>query len=221
MDVFPDVLLIWAGTLTQTGGLAKQERRMRKILFAAVLFAGIGNMALADTLPPPNGTPCRTGRWATALDPWIGDWKVVNASDGSLAGTNLVEASLDGCAVTENWHGVDKGDDGMSLFTYDARRHVWDQVWVTQDTSRAGGLKHKTMIAFNYGNVPVFQGKIVSAKGTIIDRTSLTPYSDGRVRQKIEWSKDNGKTWQTVFDAFYIKKGANPDLGNSPSGDPH
>jgi hypothetical protein len=54
-----------------------------------------------------------------------------------------------------------------------------------------------------------------------IDRTTLTPWLDGRVRQTIEWSKDSGKTWKTVFDAFYIRKGAKPDLGNSPSGDPH
>jgi len=194
---------------------------MRRILLAGIACAALGTSALADTLPAPSGTPCRSGRWSTALDFWVGDWKVVNASDGSLAGTNLVERMLDGCAVMENWHGVDKGDDGKSLFTYDARRHTWDQVWVTQDTSRAGGLKHKTMIALNYAGVPVFQGKIVSAKGTILDRTSLTPYTDGRVRQKIEWSKDGGKTWKTVFDAFYIRKGAKPDLGNSPTGDPH
>jgi hypothetical protein len=108
------------------------------------------------------------------------------------------------------------------MFTYDARRHTWDQVWVTEDTSRPGGLKHKTMIALNYANVPVFQGTIdAGKKGRTVDRTSLTPYTDGRVRQKIEWSKDNGKTWKTVFDAFYIRKNAKIDPGNAATGDPH
>lgn len=194
---------------------------MRRILWAGFTLCALAGAAMANTLPPPNGTPCRTGRWSTALDFWVGDWKVINASDGSAAGANLVERVLDGCGVIENWHGVDKGDDGKSLFTYDATRHTWDQVWVTQDTSRPGGLKHKTMVALNYAGVPVFQGKIATPKGTIFDRTSLTPYTDGRVRQKIEWSKDNGKTWKTVFDAFYIRKGVKADLGNSPSGDPH
>jgi hypothetical protein len=78
------------------------------------------------------------------------------------------------------------------------------------------------MIALNYANVPVFQGTIdAGKKGRTVDRTSLTPYTDGRVRQKIEWSKDNGKTWKTVFDAFYIRKNAKIDPGNAASGDPH
>jgi len=195
---------------------------MRRIFGAGAMLCALAAVALADTLPPPKGAPCRVGRWATALNFWIGDWKVVNASDGSPAGTNLVERVLDGCAVIENWHGVERGDDGKSMFTYDARRHTWDQVWVTEDTSRPGGLKHKTMIALNYANVPVFQGTIdAGKKGRTVDRTSLTPYTDGRVRQKIEWSKDNGKTWKTVFDAFYIRKNAKIDPGNAATGDPH
>ena len=76
----------------------------------------------------------------SAVSFWVGDWTVVNATDGSPAGDNRIERRLDGCAITESWRGIVKGDDGMSLFTYDARRHNWDQVWVTQDTSRPGGL---------------------------------------------------------------------------------
>ncbi len=195
---------------------------MRGILAAAAIATALGTMATADTLPTPHGIPCRSDMRGRALDFWIGYWKVVDAKDGSLAGTNLVERKLDGCAVIENWHGVTAGDDGMSLFSYNARAHTWEQTWVTQDTSRAGGLKHKKMIGVFYGNAVKFQGAIDRGKGQIIlDRTTLTPYRDGRVRQTIEWSKDNGKTWKAVFDAFYIRKGTNPDLGNSPSGDPH
>jgi hypothetical protein len=209
-------------TLSQVRDLAKYGKHMRRISSAGVMLCALTASALAETLPLPQGTSCRQGRWATALDFWIGDWNVVNASDGTPAGTNLVERVLDGCAVIENWHGLEKGDDGKSLFTYDARRHKWDQVWVTEDTSRPGGLKHKTMIALDYANVPVFQGIIEAGKkGRITDRTSLTPYSDGRVRQKIEWSTNNGKTWRTVFDAFYIRKNAKVESGNGKIGDPH
>jgi len=194
---------------------------MRRILLAGAII-GFCSAAAAAPLPAPTGAPCRSQAQGRVLDFWVGDWKVVDAKDGSLAGTNLVERVLEGCAVIENWHGVTPHDDGKSLFTYDARRHTWDQVWVTEDTSRAGGLKHKTMTGVLYANAVRFQGAIDRGKGVVIlDRTTLTPWLDGRVRQTIEWSMDKGKTWKTVFDAFYIRKGAKPDRRNAPGGDPH
>jgi hypothetical protein len=183
-------------------------------------FVLSSSSATADTLPAPVSRPCRQQAQGRALDFWVGDWKVLNAADGTPAGENRIVRLLDGCAITETWHGVDKGDDGMSLFSYDARRHIWEQVWVTQDTSRPGGLKHKTMTGILYANAVRFQGTIATPKGAILDRTTLTPWRDGRVRQTIEWSKDNGKNWKTVFDAFYIRKGR-PGLKATPSGDPH
>ncbi len=193
----------------------------RGILLLTGLMFGLSAVAAApDTLPAPSGTPCRSQNMGLVLDFWVGDWKVVNAKDGTAAGTNLVERVLDGCAVIENWHGVDAGDDGKSLFTYDARRQTGEQVWVTQDTTRAGGLKHKKLLGLFYGNIVKFQGSVVGAKGKgILDRTTLIPLTDGRVRQTIEWSRDGGKQWQTVFDAYYNRKDR-PDLGNKPGGDP-
>jgi hypothetical protein len=175
---------------------------------------------MADTLPLPVSMPCREQPRGRALDFWVGEWKVMNAADGTPAGENRIERLLDGCAITEKWHGVDKGDDGMSLFTYDARRHSWDQVWVTQDTLRPGGLKHKTMMGVLYANAVRFQGAIAAPKGQVLDRTTLTPWRDGRVRQTIEWSKDGGKAWRVVFDAFYVRKG-HPNPSASPADDPH
>jgi hypothetical protein len=188
---------------------------MRKILLLLALALPVA--AAADVLPAPGGHPCRVGN-GTALDFWIGDWTVTNA-DGTPSGTNRIDRLLDGCAVTETWHGVDASDDGMSLFTYDARRRDWDQVWVTPDTSRPGGLKHKAMTGVLYAGAVRFEGTIVTAKGNVQDRTTLTPWRDGRVRQTIEWSKDGGKNWKTVFDAFYNRKGR-PDLGARAGGDP-
>jgi hypothetical protein len=193
---------------------------MAKISWLLVLVLSFVSSAHADRLPPPVSKPCRDQAQGRALDFWIGDWKVVNVTDGTPAGENRIARLLDGCAITETWHGVDKGDDGMSLFTYDARRHLWDQVWVTQDTSRAGGLKHKTMTGILYANAVRFQGTIAAPKGDVIDRTTLTPWRDGRVRQTIEWSKDSGKTWKAVFDAFYVRKGM-PYSKLSPDADPH
>ncbi|HEY2069847.1 MAG TPA: hypothetical protein VGG48_09860 [Rhizomicrobium sp.] len=175
---------------------------MRKFLLLLLLLPFAGQAA---TLPAPTSTPCRDQKLGRALDFWIGDWTVTNA-DGSKAGENRIERLLDGCAVIEHWHGVDKGDDGLSLFTYDAVRHGWDQTWVTQDTSRPGGLKHKRLTLILHAGAARFEGTIVTPKGPLIDQTTLAPLDDGRVRQTIAWSRDNGRTWKTVFDAFYARK---------------
>src|SRR6185295_12983591 len=137
---------------------------MRK---ATIVFAVAFASFAANATPLPHGTtptPCRADVKGRALDFWVGDWTVTNA-DGSKAGENRVERMLDGCAIMENWHGVDAGDDGKSLFTYDARRRIWDQVWVTQDTTRPGGLKHKTMTGILYANAVRFQGQIAVKRG--------------------------------------------------------
>jgi hypothetical protein len=184
---------------------------MRYVMAMALLAAA---PACAATLSAPNGQPCREQAMGRALDFWIGDWIVSNV-DGGKAGENRVERLMGGCAVVENWHGVAPGDDGMSLFSYDARRRRWDQVWVTPDTARPGGLKHKTMTGVLHGNAVRFDGTIQTAKGPMIDRTTLTPWRGGRVRQTIQWSTDGGKTWKTVFDAFYDRK-AKSEAGGDP-----
>jgi hypothetical protein len=183
---------------------------MRK--FALLLLAtALPFAAHATKLPAPVGHPCRQGI-GRALDFWIGDWTVTNI-DGSNAGENRVEQLLDGCAVIEHWHGAAAGDDGLSLFSYDASHHSWDQIWVTADTARPGGLKHKVLTGV--ANGVRFDGTIRAPGGDIIDRTTLTPWRDGRLRQTIQWSRDGGRSWKTVFDAFYTRK-TRPDPGRSP-----
>ena len=52
-----------------------------------------------------------------------------------------------------------------------------------------------------------FQGEIpLEDNRSYLDRTTLTPLPDGRVRQVIEWSTDGGETWNIAFDAYYIRE---------------
>jgi len=150
---------------------------------------------------------CRDGTNAKALDFWTGDWTVRDAKDGSLQGKDRVDAVLGGCAVIENWNGVEAGDEGKSLFSYDAVRGSWEQVWVTRDPSRPGGLKHKHLVATYPDGGVRFQGALDLPDGRVIlDRTTLTPLKDGSVHQLIEDSKDGGQTWIASFDAIYARK---------------
>jgi len=167
-------------------------------LFAALIVGGAAHAA---------ALPCRDAPNGKALDFWVGEWNVVAVADGSALGASRIERVLDGCAIIENWHGADDGDDGKSLFAFDARNGLWDQVWVTEDTTRPGGLKNKHLVGVYPNGAVRFQGSIFVKPGaTVLDRTTLTPLADGRVRQTIEISRDGGDSWSVGFDAYYVRK---------------
>jgi len=130
------------------------------------------------------------------LDFWVGKWKVYVGSE--LAGTDKVTKSLNGFAITEEWHGVG-GDEGTSLFYYMPAKKQWKQVWVTG----IGAYKEKVSSPFENGIR--FAGIAYGPKGRqISDRTTLTPLPGGRVHQVIEQAPD-GNNWKIGFDAIYVK----------------
>lgn len=136
------------------------------------------------------------------LDFWIGEWIVY--SGDVKAGENRIEKILDGCAVAEFWVG-EGGGEGQSLFYVDTDGR-WQQVWVTAWAANPGGVKEKTHIESDAGSVR-FQGEISHpVHGRYLDRTTLTPNSDGTVRQLIEVSVDGGGSWRTTFDAIYKRE---------------
>ena len=134
------------------------------------------------------------------LDFWVGDWNVYQ--DTTLVGTNRIEKVLSGCAVIEHWRAVG-GAEGKSLFYYQPATAQWKQVWVTENPASPGSVKEKVLTEKLAGGGVRFQGEIPLRGGaTYLDRTTLTPLPDGRVRQLIEIARD-GKTWETTFDAVY------------------
>ena len=150
-------------------------------------------------------TPCAGEPGFQKLDFWLGAWKVVDA-EGQEQGVNRIEKILSGCAILEHWTGAG-GGEGKSLFYYNAVTEAWKQVWVTQNATSPGGLKEKRLIETFDGGGVRFQGEIpLEDNRSYLDRTTLTPLPDGRVRQVIEWSTDGGETWNIAFDAYYIRE---------------
>jgi len=133
-----------------------------------------------------------------ALDFWLGRWTVQTA-DGNPAGTNLVERALDGQVIFEHWSGAG-GGDGKSLFWLDEAAGTWRQIWVG-----AGHHKEKVLVEHSAREVRFVGTAFAYRQGiTFPDRTTLTALEDGTVRQLIEYSRDDGATWATSFDALYI-----------------
>lgn len=131
---------------------------------------------------------------------WIGHWDVF--ADGKLDGHNYIERALDGCAIIEHWDDASKMQ-GMSLFYFEPHAGLWKQVWVTDHAIAPGGLKEKTMIFAEPGQVR-FQGTIwVKPDKMVLDRTTLRKLEGDQVSQIIEYSTDGGTTWKKSYDAIY------------------
>lgn len=170
-----------------------------------LLLALVLTPVLADEADHAQAGGCRGMEAAHALDFWLGDWSVADR-DGNTQGTNRIRSILDGCAVTEEWTGT-SGFEGRSLFYFDSWLGQWRQVWITAAPQRPGSVKEKRLVErFSDGGVR-FQGEImVSPEHYVQDRTTLRPLADGRVHQLIEWSNDDGKTWQTGFEGWYSRQ---------------
>ncbi len=134
------------------------------------------------------------------LDFWVAEWNVYVGDD--QVGYNRIEKTLDGCAVLEHWVDSD-GNAGKSLF-FVSDGGEWKQVWVTEWANRPGGVKEKTIVDSAPENGVRFQGSLHHPDvGDWLDRTTLKTVENGEVRQIIETSSDNGKTWEIRFDAIY------------------
>src|SRR5206468_3614938 len=87
--------------------------------------------------------PCEQDPAYRKLDFWVGSWDVFDNQNGTKGGTDVVEKTLDSCAIVENWHELSPdGADGKSLFYYQKATQQWKQVWVTA----VGPIKEKKLV---------------------------------------------------------------------------
>ena len=133
-----------------------------------------------------------------------------SSTSGSAAGMSTTIMTARSTALTSSkrswadapWSRTEESmeAEGKSLFYYQPATKLWKEVWVTD----AGPIKEKALIAQTQDGGLRFQGEILHPDGkSHLDRTTLTPLPGDRVHQVIEISRDDGKTWKTVFDAEY------------------
>jgi hypothetical protein len=67
-----------------------------------------------------------------------------------------------------------------------------------------GGTLEKAELPGSVPGAVRFQGELVANTGKrLLDRTTLTLQPDATVRQVIEVSKDDGRSWSVKYDAIY------------------
>lgn len=173
---------------------------MKIILSFLLMLVATTPQAGESAAQPPKPSAC-TEPGFHQFDFWIGTWEV--SSQGTAAGHNTIMPFAGGCALLENWTGVD-GGKGKSINLWRPAEQRWTQHWVGSDGSildLSGGLVDGRMELAG----PVRQ----TPKGPVMARITWTPVSENEVRQVWELSLDNGATWRSNFDGSYIRAGAN------------
>jgi hypothetical protein len=171
------------------------KRPLRLAAIAAITAATVAPIFAQS--PPP---PCSALQYRQ-FDFWLGRWDVL-APDGGRAGTNVIEADLNRCALIERWTGRD-GFVGMSLNSYSRATNQWHQHWIDSQGGLlrlAGGLKGTAMVLEGTNPHPERPGV------TVTQRITWTPAADGSVRQLWERSLDGGATWSVAFDGRYVRQ---------------
>jgi hypothetical protein len=175
-----------------------------RILALAGLLAGRPCFGAQKTeqkpAPSSESAPCSAAPYRQ-FDFWLGEWEVTDSA-GKPAGRNRIVSLFNGCGLQENWESA-QGAKGTSLNVYDAVTGRWHQTWVDDHGGLLeldGGIDAGKMVLI--GSRPS-----VKEKGTrVVHRIVWTPLAPGKVQQHWEFSKNEGRTWATVFDGVYTKK---------------
>jgi hypothetical protein len=155
--------------------------------------------------------PCMGDSTARAFDFWIGEWDVYVTGTAQVAGRSRIDRVSGGCAILENWTGnaswLSPPSDGKSLNFVVPGTGKWRQVWMGSGgglTAYDEGEYRDGAMRFTYDNT--------TPRGRVKGRFQFHNLGPNRVRQVQESTPDEGKTWQTVYDFTYIRKGS----GESP-----
>ena len=165
-----------------------------RVLVSITLFL------LAQTLSAQNQQPCGTEAHRQ-FDFWIGEWTVYKTGTDTVAGHNSVRQILESCVMEENWTSA-TGWQGKSFNTYNPVDSTWNQVWVDQ----SGATYHFS--GRREGDVMQLYGETTSPKGEpiLFDFSFRYDPEKDTVRQLWKMSKDEGGSWQVIFDGMYVKK---------------
>jgi hypothetical protein len=140
--------------------------------------------------------PCRFEPEYRQFDFWVGEWKVTTP-DGRVAGSNSIRKAADGCLLLESWTSAG-GGTGNSINFYDPATKKWVQTWVDSGggvISAAGGLED--------GAMRLLGTHILKSGERRPFRMTFSPLPTGHVRQFLEESTDEGKSWSVWFDGDY------------------
>ncbi len=146
--------------------------------------------------------PCSVSPEYGQLAFWVGVWEV-QVPAGTPVATSRITSILSGCAIHEDFTQNDGAYAGQSLSAWSAGSQQWTQRYVDSkgEVQEWTGQAEGTSVRF------LREGQGPDGKPTRF-RMTYTPEGPDRVRQFIERSADQGKTWTSEFDGVYVRQPA-------------
>ena len=149
--------------------------------------------AVSKSPPPCSGPEFRQ------FDFWLGTWDLA-WSDGGR-GSNSISAILDSCVVQEEFDGRPAMYfTGKSVSTFDRRQALWKQTWVDNQGGYldfVGGWQGDRMVLTRVA--------VVDSAG-VIQRMVWYDIEPDRLEWNWERSKDDGKTWEVLWQIHYLRR---------------
>jgi hypothetical protein len=162
------------------------------------LFALPATLNAQSTASAPPRPQCTADPERHRFDFWLGEWDVTTPG-GTPVGSSVIQSVSRGCALLENWTGVN-GGQGKSLNAYNPQIHQWQQFWIGAD----GGVSEYRSSRLDGSSLVFFLSD--SARTPSAARLTFTPVDSATVRQHSETSSDGGKTWVTQYDFYYHRR---------------
>lgn len=138
------------------------------------------------------------------FDFWVGEWEVSwDEGDNIIgSGTNIVEKTLDGKVIQENFRiteGQNKGFKGTSLSLYQPRFERWKQAWA----DNKGG--YYDFLGKTDGNKRIFQTGVIELDDgqEFTQRMIFYDITEDSMTWDWEASFDGGDTWSLNWRIFY------------------
>lgn len=138
------------------------------------------------------------------FDFWVGSWEATwDEAEGKMgSGTNLIEKTLDGRVLQENFRileGQNKGFKGTSISVYRPNNGQWRQAWADNN----GGYFDFTGKVD--GNKRIFQTTPIDRGGgnMFTQRMVFYDITDDSMTWDWESSNDGGETWTLNWRIYY------------------
>jgi tetratricopeptide (TPR) repeat protein len=147
--------------------------------------------------------PCTAEPRAHDFDFWIGDWDVFSTTTKGVAGTSHIEVIAGSCALLENWTSS-QAHIGKSFNYYDPKAGKWEQDWIG---SGGAGDRARYINGEYKDGAMRFTNESINAKGQKqLGKFIFYNIDKDTVRQYLETSTDDGKTYTAVYDFTYVRK---------------
>ena len=150
-------------------------------------FFGFSNFAF--TTQAIKSSKC-TSAQHRAFDFWIGEWEVSARGKDRPHARSYITKNNNGCSIHERYE-TTSGYTGNSINFYDVSNKKWHQTWIDIQ-----------------GSPLYLDGNFSKDAMTLSDKTNrITWTTDDKneVNQTWKTTKDEGKTWQVIFDGIYRK----------------